>query len=163
MKAFLVFRGIVVSTAFVSTWAWIAMVLRRRYDASLPPLPGWLWPLGVVLVVVGGLLALSCVVVFIGRGRGTPAPFDPPRAFVATGPYRFVRNPMYIGAIAVLEGAAMIFRSPSIAILGVVYWILAHALVLLYEERTLRTRFGESYALYRSRVRRWLPRLRPGG
>ena len=162
MKAFLVLRGIFFASAFVLAWAWVAWTV-RRYDPWLPAMPAWLWPLGVVLVALGSALAASCVAVFIARGRGTPALFDPPREFVASGPYRYVRNPMYIGAITVLEGAAMIFGSTAIAIFGGVYWFLAHLLVVLYEERTLRSRFGESYAVYSSRVRRWLPRVGAGG
>jgi len=157
-QAFVALRGIVFSTAFVLLWLWLASLV-RRYDSALGSLPAWLWPLGVLLVAAGAVVAVSCIAVFIVRGEGTPAPFDPPRAFVASGPYRYVRNPMYLGAICVLLGGALIFRSPSIVLLAFGFWLLTHALVLFYEEPTLQEKFGESYSRYKSQVRRWIPRV----
>jgi protein-S-isoprenylcysteine O-methyltransferase Ste14 len=100
------------------------------------------------------------VAAFALVGKGTPAPFDPPRQFVAVGPYRWVRNPMYLGAVAVICGAGLWLR--SIAALGValLFVLLAHAFVLLYEEPSLEHRFGESYLRYKEAVGRWLPRRR---
>ena len=66
---------------------------------------------GAALVAAGGSLAVWCVLTFALAGRGTPAPFDPPRRLVASGPYRFVRNPMYIGAALALGGAALFYQS----------------------------------------------------
>lgn len=157
-QVFVAVRGIVVAFAFVTLWFWLASIV-RRFDSPLGSLPAWLWPLGVVLAAAGGVMTVSCIAVFIIRGKGTPAPFDPPRVFVASGPYQYVRNPMYVGAISVLLGAALILRSPSIALLAVAFWLIAHAFVLLYEEPALDERFGESYKTYRSQVRRWVPRL----
>lgn len=91
---------------------------------------------GVVMGAAGGALALWCVLAFVFLGRGTPAPFDPPRRLVVQGPYRVVRNPMYIGAGLALAGAAL-------------------------EEPTLRRAFGGEYEEYCRCVRRWWPRLRP--
>ncbi|HWM94135.1 MAG TPA: isoprenylcysteine carboxylmethyltransferase family protein [Thermoanaerobaculia bacterium] len=159
-RTFVAFRGIIVSVAFVLLWFWLASLV-RRFDPGLGSLPAWLWPLGVLLVAAGAALAVSCIAVFIIRGEGTPAPFDPPRAFVASGPYRYVRNPMYLGAICVLLGSALLVRSPSVALLAFGFWLLAHGFVLLYEEPTLQERFGESYSKYKARVRRWVPRRLP--
>jgi protein-S-isoprenylcysteine O-methyltransferase Ste14 len=77
--------------------------------------------------------------------------------FVAMGPYRYVRNPMYVGAILALLGGGLIVRSVSVLLLAVVFWTLAHLLVLLNEEPSLERRFGESYLRYKQRVHRWLP------
>ena len=63
-------------------------------------IPAWAFPLGLVLALAGGLVALWCIVAFVARGRGTPAPFDPPREFVAAGPYRYVRNPITSAPLA---------------------------------------------------------------
>lgn len=68
---------------------------------------------GGVLVLLGGSLALWCILTFVFVGRGTPAPFDPPRRLVTRGPYRVVRNPMYLGAGLTLLGAALFYGSPT--------------------------------------------------
>ncbi|HTG34912.1 MAG TPA: methyltransferase [Thermoanaerobaculia bacterium] len=86
----------------------------RPFDARLPfTIPAWAFPFGLALAIVGSLIALWCIVTFVARGRGTPAPFDSPREFVAAGPYRYVRNPMYVGAFGVIAGAGLALRSPA--------------------------------------------------
>jgi protein-S-isoprenylcysteine O-methyltransferase Ste14 len=132
----------------------------QRYDERLPfAVPSSLRVAGIVVGVAGALLAASSIVTFIWRGRGTPAPFDPPRDFVASGPYRYTRNPMYLGAAAVLLGAGLIVASPAIVVLAGFFLLVTHFFVLLYEEPTLTSRFGESYQRYRATVNRWWPRL----
>lgn len=113
---------------------------------------------GGVLAALGALLGLACAALFVARGRGTPARFDAPRTFVAVGPYRWVRNPMYVGGMAMLAGAALWLRSPGMLLFSAIAWLVAHLFVLFYEERTLRRRFGESYEEYTRRVNRWWPR-----
>jgi protein-S-isoprenylcysteine O-methyltransferase Ste14 len=113
---------------------------------------------GIVVGIAGGGLALWCIVAFALAGKGTPAPFDPPRKLVVRGPYRYVRNPMYIGAALALCGAAILYR--SIPLLGYVgaFLIATHVFVVWYEEPTLARVFGDDYRAYRARVRRWVPR-----
>ena len=91
-------------------------------------------------------------------GRGTPAPFDPPREFVVSGPYRFVRNPMYLGAAAVILGAGFILSSPSIAGLAFAFLLIMHLFAVLLEEPTLAAKFGAGYEQYRASVSRWVIR-----
>ena len=160
-QAFTAVRSLVVASAFVGLWAWLAVSVRRFDGAFGFAIPASLQPVGLVVAVAGALITAWCVAVFAIRGRGTPAPFDPPRDFVASGPYRFVRNPMYVGAIATLAGAGLAVGSPSIAALAAVFFVLAHLFVLLYEEPTLTEKFGDGYLRYKSTVRRWLPG-RPG-
>jgi protein-S-isoprenylcysteine O-methyltransferase Ste14 len=113
---------------------------------------------GMILVTIGTVIALSCVFTFVFIGKGTPAPFDPPRKLVIRGPYRFVRNPMYIGAGMTLGGAALFYESLSISIYIGVFFLITHLFVVLYEEPTLRRTFGDEYEAYCRRVRRWRPR-----
>ena len=154
----LVLRAAFYASAFALLWAWLAASV-QPLDARLPfTVPAWARPLGWALAAAGALLALWCIATFVTRGRGTPAPFDPPREFVAAGPYRYVRNPMYIGGFAVLFGAGLILRSPAVAGLAVLFLLLVHLLVLLYEEPALASRFGDPYLRYKSAVYRWLPR-----
>lgn len=153
-----ILRAAVYASAFVLLWAWLAASV-QPLDARLPfSVPAWARLLGWTLALAGALLALWCISTFAARGRGTPAPFDPPREFVAAGPYRYVRNPMYIGGFGVLLGAGLIVRSPSIVGLAFLFLLLTHLLVLLYEEPALTGRFGDPYVHYKSSVRRWLPR-----
>ncbi len=106
---------------------------------------------------------VRCVFDFAWTGRGTPAPFDPPRHLVVRGPYRWVRNPMYVGMWTFLIGEALALpaiRREMFVIIGAA-WVLATTFILFYEEPMLRRLFGADYAEYCSNVRRWLPRLTP--
>ena len=146
---------------FVWLWVWIAGSV-RSFDGRIPvTLPPGLRPLGFALAGFGALLAGACVATFVTRGRGTPAPFDPPREFVASGPYRYVRNPMYVGAAAAMLGAGLALSSPSIVMLAAAFVLLMHLFVVLYEEPALARKFGGPYERYRSTVHRWLIR-KPG-
>jgi protein-S-isoprenylcysteine O-methyltransferase Ste14 len=113
---------------------------------------------GMIIVTIGTAIALWCVFTFVFIGKGTPAPFDPPRRLVIRGPYRFVRNPMYIGAGLALLGAALFYQSlPLLGYTGL-FFLATHLFVVLYEEPTLRRTFGDEYEAYFRRGRRWLPR-----
>jgi len=161
MKAFFVaLRSAVFSAGFILFWGWVAWSLHRRYDSSLGvALPAWTRELGIALLAVGGILALACIATFFTRAEGTPAPFDPPRKFVAAGPYNFVRNPMYIGGFIVLVGFGLYEQSPAILFFAPLWLLLAHLLVIFYEEPHLRATFGTTYEDYCRSVRRWIPRL----
>ena len=113
---------------------------------------------GTIMATIGTAIALWCVFTFVFIGKGTPAPFDPPRKLVIRGPYRFVRNPMYIGAGMTLAGAAFFHGSLSIFIYTCLFFLATHGFVVLYEEPTLRRTFGDEYEAYFGRVSRWLPR-----
>ena len=114
---------------------------------------------GGVLVVLGSALALWCILTFALVGRGTPALFDPPRRLVVRGPYRFVRNPMYMGAGTALAGAAMFYRSPALLGYALLFLVATHLIVVGYEEPALRRTFGAEYDAYCQSVRRWRPRV----
>jgi len=112
---------------------------------------------GMIIGSTGAAVALWCVFTFAWIGRGTPAPFDPPRRLVIRGPYRFVRNPMYIGAGLALAGAALYYESVSLLAYGGMFLLASHVFVVWYEEPTLRRTFGPEYEAYCRRVRRWWP------
>lgn len=117
---------------------------------------------GAVIGAAGAALALWCVLSFATLGRGTPAPFDPPRRLVVRGPYRFVRNPMYIGAGLALLGAALFYATWLLLVYTVLFFAAAHLFVVTYEEPTLRQNFGQEYEAYCRDVRRWVPRMDQG-
>ena len=158
-KSFLVIRSLTYSAAFVWLWTWLALSV-RTLDATLPiSLPRWLFPIGFLMASAGAVLAGTCIVIFLIRGRGTPAPFDAPREFVVSGPYRYVRNPMYVGAIALMLGAGLALSSASVVLLAFASLFVMHLFVIVYEEPTLSDRFGASYREYRTAVPRWLIRI----
>lgn len=151
-------RGAVYAAIFAGLWAWVIASVQPLDDRLDIAFPDWLQVPGVLLLAGGAALALACVAVFAWSGGGTPAPFDAPREFVAVGPYRWVRNPMYLGAAGVMLGVALLLE--SLATIGVVvlFLLLTHLFVVLYEEPTLERRFGDSYFEYKRAVRRWVPR-----
>jgi protein-S-isoprenylcysteine O-methyltransferase Ste14 len=110
---------------------------------------------GMVVAAAGAALALWCVIAFASIGRGTPAPFDPPRRLVIQGPYHFVRNPMYVGAGLALAGAALFYESLPLMGYSALFLLATHLFVVWYEEPTLRRTFGQEYEAYCRRVRRW--------
>lgn len=123
---------------------------------------GWLARCaGVVLIIVGLGLFGWCVSLFARVGQGTLAPWDPTRNLVASGPYRFVRNPMIGGVAALLIGQALVWGSWVVGVWAGVFIFINHAYFVLLEEPGLAERFGESYRRYKANVPRWVPRLRP--
>jgi protein-S-isoprenylcysteine O-methyltransferase Ste14 len=113
---------------------------------------------GMLLGASGAALALTCVLTFVFVGRGTPAPFDPPRRLVVQGVYRFVRNPMYLGAGLALAGAALFYQSTRLLGYDGLFLLITHLFVVLYEEPTLRLTFDGDYEAYCRRVGRWWPK-----
>jgi protein-S-isoprenylcysteine O-methyltransferase Ste14 len=113
---------------------------------------------GYALVALGFALLLTCIVGFAREGQGTLAPYDPPGALVAAGPYRYTRNPMYVGVLAILAGLAIARWSAPLAIYAVGVATAFVVFVRVYEEPRLDRQFGEAYMAYKSRVPRWLGR-----
>jgi protein-S-isoprenylcysteine O-methyltransferase Ste14 len=133
---------------------WLPWWILGRFDPGARPV---VWP-AVTVIALGVALYLWCVWMFGAVGRGTPGPWDAPRQVVAAGPFRWVRNPIYLSALLVVLGEALLFWSLSLFLYAVAMAIVFHVFVIVYEERTLRRRFGESYLEYRRAVPRWLPR-----
>jgi protein-S-isoprenylcysteine O-methyltransferase Ste14 len=127
--------------------------------AEPPRQAGWPQMLGALATAAGAALAIWCILSFALLGRGTPAPFDPPRRLVVQGPYRHVRNPMYLGAGLALAGAALFYRSPALLAYDAAFMLLMHGFVTIHEEPSLSRTFGSDYDAYRRAVRRWWPRL----
>lgn len=135
-----------------------ALVLAREGRLHHPALSASAL-LGVLLIALGLAVGGWCTRDFIVKGRGTPNPLDPPKAVVASGPYRHVRNPMYVSVAAILVGEVLVFRSLRLLAYTAAVVAVFHLFVVLYEEPTLRRLFGASYDAYCGRVPRWLPRL----
>jgi protein-S-isoprenylcysteine O-methyltransferase Ste14 len=120
----------------------------------------WQWQhgLGLLIFAVGFGIYLHCVWLFATKGRGTPAPIDPPKKLVQRGLYRWMRNPMYVGVLAVIVGETLFFWSIHIAVYLFCLSCCFHIWVMLYEEPALSSSFGAMYEDYRREVPRWWPR-----
>lgn len=114
---------------------------------------------GFLPLVAGGLVYLRCAWDFAIGGRGTPAPIDPPKELVVRGPYRYARNPMYLGVMIVILGEALLFEARILYEYALIVFIFFYLFVLVYEEPTLKRKFGESYESYCRSVPRWIPRM----
>ena len=158
---FAVFRTLVYASLFIGLFlVFIPGRILARVGITPVTTLGTPELIGLTLVVLGITLAILCVLTFAVIGKGTPAPFDPPRRLVMAGPYRFVRNPMYIGAGLALFGAAIFYRSLALALYAAVFVIITHLFVMLYEEPHLRRVFGQPYDDYLKTVHRWIPTWR---
>ncbi len=140
---------------FVVGWVPLHWFERRPRWPEAWGAPEWL---GAAFFVLGAVAFLHCQWLFFNRGEGTPAPIDPPRRFVRRGLYKWVRNPMYLAVFLLVGGEAAFLRSPHIAVYLVCLVCLIQVFVVLYEENSLRFRFGAMYEDYRRDVPRWLPR-----
>ena len=155
----LLVRAVTYATLFVGTLlVFLPAQLVSRFGVTTSPAGGMRQAAGGVVTLLGAALALSCVLTFVVVGRGTPAPFDPPRQLVDRGPYRVVRNPMYVGAVLALAGAALYYRSLPLLIYAGFFSLAGHLFVIRYEEPTLRRAFGREYEDYCERVGRWWPK-----
>jgi protein-S-isoprenylcysteine O-methyltransferase Ste14 len=146
-------------TIFVPLW------IARRFSVSLAFPDSFFGSLGVaaglVCLALGVTLFVACVRLFAGEGEGTLAPWDPPRALVVSGPYRWVRNPMISGVIAVLLGEALLLRSLPHLAWAAFFAALNLVYIPLVEEPGLTSRFGDAYRRYCENVPRVVPRVTP--
>ena len=133
---------------------WIASTDTPLFD------PGVFRHLGFLLWSISAVMMLWCFGEFTFRGRGTPAPIDPPKELVAVGLYRYVRNPMYVAGIIILIG--WLIWSPSLPLIlaPLIFFAATHFFVTVYEEPTLKRKFGKSYEDYLRKVPRWIPKFR---
>jgi len=157
-QLFALFRALIVAPLFIALWTYFVPRWIEGRGAFAEPRP-----LGWIIVAIGAAIGLPCVWEFAWRGFGTPAPFDPPRRLVVTGPYRWVRNPMYIGMGIALIGEAIVFPhlTRTILVMTALLWLAVSLFIVAYEEPVLRRMFGADYEAYCRDVRRWIPRLKP--
>ena len=130
----------------------------------------WLLPLHFLMapvafnlqVIVGVLLAAGAIWLAVTARRlfdreGTNTiPTQPALKIVTSGPYRFTRNPMYLGMILLLLGVSLIFSLEWGVILTPVLWLVLDRLIVVREEAYLRRKFGTEYEALLNRTRRWL-------
>jgi len=157
---FVLFRAVTFATLFIAlVLVYVPARLLARAGIATPATIALPQAVGIAVATAGAAIALWCVFTFAFVGKGTPAPFDPPCLLVTQGPYRFVRNPMYIGAVIALAGAALFYHSSSLLFYAGAFLLAAHVLVVSYEEPALRRTFKQQYETYCARVMRWWPNV----
>lgn len=114
---------------------------------------------GVGLMATGAALYVACVWSFATIGAGTPAPIDAPVKLIVVGPYRLLRNPMYVAVLSVILGQSLAIGSAALALYGIAVALVFHLVVVAYEELVLERQFGNAYREYCRRVPRWIPRV----
>ncbi len=116
---------------------------------------GWYQAIGLLVVAAG--VGVSCFAVAIFHARGTTRnPYGEPAAFVAQAPYTWTRNPMYLGLATALIGLAIFFSSIAMLLAPAVFFAVIDRMVIPREEETMERLFGQDYADYKNRVRRWI-------
>jgi protein-S-isoprenylcysteine O-methyltransferase Ste14 len=141
--------------AFLAMPALVAFVVPIWIGTSAGR-PVWYLVPAVVLLCLGAFLLSWCVREFYVSGRGTLAPWDPPKHLVTSGPYRISRNPMYVAVVTILTGWCVLWGSRTLLIYSVVVMVAFHLRVLLFEEPWAARRFGSEWDAYRARVPRWV-------
>lgn len=157
-------RSVIVSILFVVFGGpgWVLVyfpywITGLRIPAELPV---WQISAASVLIVAGLIPLFDSVVRFVRQGRGTLMPGVPTEHLVVTGLYCYVRNPMYVGVVTAVLGEVILFHSRSMAEYFAIVWLGFDLFIRLYEEPTLRRRYGEEYVSYCQQVHRWWPRFK---
>jgi protein-S-isoprenylcysteine O-methyltransferase Ste14 len=108
-------KSLIYGTLFFCFWIWIDLLIKNIDKSFGWSLPAGVYFPGIILIIIGFPIAIGTALSFVLYGQGTPAPFDAPKEFVVVGPYKYVRNPMYIGGFFLFAGFALInYYSPSV-------------------------------------------------
>jgi protein-S-isoprenylcysteine O-methyltransferase Ste14 len=146
---------LIVAPGMVAGYIPLALLRKGPYIET-----GILAYLALPLWLLGGTILLWSFWNFLHEGHGTPAPVEPPKELVVSGFYRYVRNPMYFGILLILTGHFLWFGYWLLLMYTVAAFVTTHLFVTLYEEPTLKRKFGASYEDYLKRVPRWIPRFK---
>jgi len=157
---FVAIKTIIFGTIFVAIWVFVDLLIRNLDNYYGGYLPHWVYIPGIILLIIGLPITVITAFSFVIFGKGTPAPFDAPKEFVVAGPYKYVRNPMYVGGFFAFIGFAFVNFSVSMLIFPFIWYIVVHLLVVFYEEKELEKKFGQSFLDYKKKVNRWIPKLK---
>lgn len=133
------------------------LILQNTSGLNFPRI-GLIEIFSIIATAVGITMVIWVSVIFVRRGKGTAVPLLPPTKFVPIGLYKYVRNPMYVGLLAVILAESAFFRSVWLLVYACLLWLAVHSYVVFIEEPDLGRRFGNAYEEYRMETPRWIPR-----
>ena len=147
-----------VAAAVGVAWVpWLITGWRVAYPSS-----SWrvVQAIGLVVILMGLVPVVWTFVSFV-RAGGTPIPGAFTQELVVRGFNRYVRNPIYLGVLAIVVGEALVLGQWELLAYAAGVWLVAVWFVRVYEEPALAARFGAQYESYRRAVPAWWPRARP--
>ena len=133
---------------------WLMINLNDRLGLPIVKIPT-LQFIGILLIIFSFMVILYCKRIFRIVGKGTPVPIEPPKEFVGSGLYKFIRNPMYVSYVMIYLALFFMFGSLLLLLLALLCIPLFHWAVIRFEEPSLEKRFGDAYLAYKTRVKRW--------
>jgi protein-S-isoprenylcysteine O-methyltransferase Ste14 len=136
---------------------WLLLFIAAAWGVarvSAPWGPAAAWSGWALIGAAAGLMVWAALA--FRRARTTIVPHEPPSALVATGPYRFSRNPIYLADLAILAGAALVLGAPLALVLLAPFQQVLLRLFVLPEEALLERELGQPYRDFKARVRRWI-------
>jgi len=129
--------------------AGMALIVVPLLLARIDPFKGNTWTPGIIIIAFGASILLGCARDFFVSGKGTVAPWDPPKTLVIVGLYKFVRNPMYLGDLFLVLGWSFYFTSPLL-LLYVIFLSQGFRWQVIYrEEPWLESQFQEQWQIYK--------------
>jgi protein-S-isoprenylcysteine O-methyltransferase Ste14 len=131
-----------------------------RWQPGSPPWPVVVRAIGVVLIAVGGIVVAWAFAQFAAEGAGVPIPGEPnSRRLTVGGPYRYVRNPLYVASAVAISGQGLLLSRPVLLVYAAAFLAITFSLVHWAEDPALARRFGQQFEDYRNQVPGWWPRL----
>lgn len=130
-----------------------------HWQSGTPMWPVIVRTIGVALIGVGGIVVAWAFAQFAAEGVGVPIPGEPnSQRLTVGGPYRYVRNPLYVASVASISGQALLLSRPVLLIYAAAFLSITFFLVHLVEDPALARRFGQQFEDYRNKVPGWWPR-----
>lgn len=132
------------------------LILKQQITEAFNHPFQWFQYSGALFFTAGLIVTVVCILSLAFMGRGTLSPAYPTKQLVVKGLYRFSRNPMYVGVMAMLVGESLFFHSLALLIYLLIVLLFFNIYIINFEEPRLRRDFPEAYSAYLSKVRRWL-------
>lgn len=116
--------------------------------------------IGILLLISGFILTVWTMILFNFKGKGTLAPWNPPKKLIKEGPYKYIRNPMITGVLMILTSEYFFFGEIKLLFWTIIFFIINNIYFYFFEERELEKNFKDEYLEYKKNVPLWLPKFK---